>query len=62
MFSKDLLGKFPEFKEVPKAMMIYDLKKQRVEILPTIVVPSGPTILSVSTTIPANQAKTKCGL
>ncbi len=31
MFSKDLMGEFPDFKETLQAMMTYDLNKQKVD-------------------------------
>ena len=52
MFSKDLMDEFTDFKEALQAMMTYDLNKQKVDVLPTIAVPPGPTIMSASTTIP----------
>jgi len=50
MFSKDLMGEFPDFKETLQAMMTYDLNKQKVDDVSTIVVPldllsSLPTLL-----------------
>ena len=65
MFSKDLMGEFPDgpdFEETLQAMMTYDLNKQKVEVLPTILVPPGPTIMSASTTIPTTSGQIKCGL
>jgi hypothetical protein len=52
MFSKDLMGEFPVFKETLQAMMMYDLNKQKVDVLPTVAVPPGPTIMSAATAIP----------
>ena len=60
MFSKDLMGEFPDFKETLQAMMTYDLNKQKVDVPSAIEAPPGPTILSASTTVPTNPAKTKC--
>ena len=60
MFSKDLMGKFPDFKETLQAMMTYDLNKQKVDVPFATKAPPGPTILSASTTVPTNPAKTKC--
>jgi len=51
MFSKDLMGEFPDFKETLQAMMTYDLNKQKVDDVSTIVVPPGPTILSANSIV-----------
>ena len=39
MFSKDLMGEFPDFKETLQAMMTYDLNKQKVDVFPSITIP-----------------------
>ena len=62
MFSKDLMGEFPDFKETLQAMMTYDLNKQKVNVLPTVAVPPGPTIMSAATAIPITSSQVKCGL
>jgi len=59
MFSKDLMGEFPDFKETLQAMMTYDLNKQKVDNVSTIVVPPGPTILSANSTV---GLKAECGI
>jgi len=59
MFSKDLMGEFPDFKETLQAMMTYDLNKQKVDDVSTIVVPPGPTILSANSTV---GLKAECGI
>jgi len=62
MFSNDLMGEFPDFKETLKAMMTYEFNKQKVDVLPTVVVPPGPTIMSAATAIPTTSTQVKCGL
>jgi hypothetical protein len=59
MFSKDLMGEFPDFKETLQAMMTYDLNKQKVDDSSTIVVPPGPTILTTTSTV---GLKAECGI
>ena len=59
MFSKDLMGKIPDFKETLQAMMTYDLNKQKVEDSSTIVVPPRPTILTATSTV---WLKAECGI
>ena len=54
------MGEFPDFKETLQAMMTYDLNKQKVDVPSAIEAPPRPTILSASTTVPTNPAKTKC--
>jgi hypothetical protein len=62
MFSKDLMGEFPDFKDTLQAMITYDLNKQKVDVLPTVTVPPGPTIMSAATAIPTALGQVKCGL
>ena len=51
MFSKDLMGAFPDFKETLQAMMNYDLNKQKVDVAATIEVPPNPTILTATSIV-----------
>ena len=53
MFSKDLMGEFPDFKETLHAMM------KKVEDSSSIVVPPGPTILTATLTV---GLKAECGI
>jgi hypothetical protein len=46
-YMKDLMFS----KETLKAMMTYDLNKQKVDVLPTLAVPPGPTIMSAATRV-----------
>jgi len=62
MFSKDLMGEFPDFKKTLQVMMTYDLNKQKVDVLPTVAIPPGPTIMSAATAIPITSGQVKCGL
>ena len=57
-YMKDLMFS----KETLKAMMTYDLNKQKVDVLPTLAVPPGPTIISAATAIPTTSSQVKCGL
>jgi hypothetical protein len=59
MFSKDLMGEFPDFKETLQAMMTYDLNKQKVDDSSNIVVPPGPTILTATSTV---GLEAECGI
>jgi hypothetical protein len=59
MFSKDLMGEFPDFKETLQAMMTYDLNKQKIEDVSTVVVPPGPTILTATLSV---GLKAECGI
>jgi len=43
-------------------MITYDLNKQKVDVLPTVTVPPGPTIMSAATAIPTALGQVKCGL
>ena len=62
MFSKDLMGEFPDFQATLQAMMTYDLNKQKVDVTPTIAVPPGPTIMSAATAVPTASGQVKCSL
>jgi hypothetical protein len=62
MFSKDLMGEIPDFQATLQAMMIYDLNKQKVDVIPTIAVPPGPTIMSAAIAVPTASGQVKCGL
>ena len=59
LFSKDLMGAFPDFKETLQAMMTYDLNKQKVEDVSTVTVPPGPTILTATSSV---GLKAECGI
>ena len=59
MFSKDLMGKIPDFQATLQAMMTYDLNKQKVDVIPTIAVPPGPTIMSAATAVPTAYVSTR---
>ena len=62
MFSNDRMGEFPDFQATLQAMMIYDLNKQKVDVIPTIAVPPGPTIMSAAIAVPTASGQVKCGL
>ena len=51
MFSKDLMGAFHDFKETLLSMITYDLNKQKVEGVSTVVVPPGPSILTATSSV-----------
>ena len=53
------MGELPDFKETLQAMMTYDLNKQKVEDVSTIVFPLGLTILKATSTV---GLKAECGI
>jgi len=59
MYAKDLKVAFPQFAVVLQEMQNYDLNKKKAIPKPEAITPVGPTILSASTTVPA---ETKCGI